>query len=186
MQAALAAGASMINDVSALSHDPQSLAVAASSGAAVVLMHMQGEPGTMQRAPAYVDPALDIHEYLSARITACLAAGVRRDRIVVDPGIGFGKTIGHNLALLDQVAVFHGLGVPLMVGVSRKRFIATLSQDEPPRARLGGSLAGALAAIGQGVQIVRVHDVADTAQAIHVAAALRRVSDVFPENGDSC
>jgi dihydropteroate synthase len=173
MQAALDAGATMINDVSALAHDPDSLAVAAGAIGPVVLMHMQGDPATMQQAPAYDDVVLDVYDQLETRIATALAAGVALDRIVIDPGIGFGKTIAHNLALLDRLSLFHGLGVPLLVGVSRKGFIARLSANEPVERRLGGSLAAGLAAIGQGAQILRVHDVPETVQALRVATAIR-------------
>ena len=173
MQAALDAGATMINDVSALTHDPASAAVAARATGPVVLMHMQGEPRTMQLAPAYDDVVLDVYDALEARIAAAQAAGIDRARIVADPGIGFGKTVAHNLVLLDQLSLFHGLGVPLLVGVSRKGFLAKLSAGEPAGQRLGGSLAAGLAAIGQGAQIVRVHDVPETLQALRVIAALR-------------
>lgn len=173
MRAAIAAGAAIINDVSALTHDPDAMAAAAESSATVILMHMRGDPGTMQDAPAYDDVALDVYDYLEARIAACVAAGIARSRIVIDPGIGFGKTVAHNLALLDQLTLFHGLGAPILVGASRKGFIARLSAGEPPAARLPGSLAAALIAAGQGAHIVRAHDVAETAQALRVAAALR-------------
>ncbi|MDB5397646.1 MAG: folP [Rhodospirillales bacterium] len=172
MQAALEAGAGMINDVSALTHDPGSLSVAAASDVPVVLMHMQGEPASMQQAPAYDDVALDVYDYLEARIAAAEAAGIARVRLIVDPGIGFGKTAAHNLALLNQLSLFHGLGVPLLVGVSRKGFIGRLSANEPAEHRLPGSLAAALVAVGQGTQILRVHDVPETLQALRVAAAL--------------
>jgi dihydropteroate synthase len=172
MQAALAAGVGMINDVSALTHDPASLSIAAASDVPVVLMHMQGEPGTMQQTPAYGDVVLDVYDYLEARIAAAEAAGIARARILVDPGIGFGKTVTHNLALLDQLSLFHGLGVPLLVGVSRKGFIARLSAGEPSGKRLPGSLAAALAATQQGAHIVRVHDVPETIQALRIAAAI--------------
>ena len=172
MQAALEAGARMINDVSALTHDPDSAVVAARAQVPVVLMHMRGEPGTMQQAPAYDDVALDVYDYLEARIAAAVAAGVARERIVIDPGIGFGKTAEHNLALLRQLSLLHGLGVPLMVGVSRKGFIGKLSAGEPADKRIGGSLALATEAIGQGVHILRVHDVAETVQAVRLTRAL--------------
>jgi dihydropteroate synthase len=174
MRVAIAAGATMINDVSALSHDHEAMSVIARTGVEIVLMHMRGDPRTMQDAPRYDDVALDVHDYLEARIAACVEAGIPRSRIVADPGIGFGKTIDHNLALLSQLALFHGLGVRLLVGASRKGFIARLSRDEPPRERLPGSLAVALAAAGQGAQILRVHDVPETIQALRVAAALAR------------
>jgi dihydropteroate synthase len=173
MQAALDAGATMINDVSALTHDPDALAVAARSQARIVLMHMQGDPATMQLAPSYDDVVLDVYDQLEARIAAAQAAGIAPERIVVDPGIGFGKTVEHNLALLSHLTLFHGLGVPLLIGVSRKGFIARLSAGEPTGRRLGGSLAAGLAAIGQGAQIIRVHDVPETIQALRLAAAIR-------------
>lgn len=172
MQAALSAGAGMINDVSALTHDPDAMAVAAQASVPIVLMHMQGEPATMQRAPTYDDVALDVYDYLSARIDAAQAAGIDRSRIVADPGIGFGKTVAHNLALLDQLSLFHGLGVPLLVGASRKGFIAKLSANEPIDRRIGGSLAAGLAALNQGAQMLRAHDVAETVQAVRIARAL--------------
>ncbi|HYD99325.1 MAG TPA: dihydropteroate synthase, partial [Alphaproteobacteria bacterium] len=172
MRAALAAGARILNDVTALAGDPDSLGVAAASGAPVVLMHMQGEPRTMQADPRYDDVAFDIHDHLTARIAACAAAGIPRARIVVDPGIGFGKTGAHNVDLLRQLTLLHGLGCPVMVGVSRKRFLAGLSRQEPPKERLAGSLAAALAALDQGCQILRVHDVAETVQACAVWRAL--------------
>jgi dihydropteroate synthase len=151
MAAALNAGAAIINDVSALTHDPRAMEIVARSGAPVVLMHMQGEPETMQRAPTYDDVALDVYDYLEGR---------------------FGKTVAQNLALLSQLSLFHGLGVPLLIGVSRKGFIGKLSAGEPPAARLPGSLAAALACVGQGAQILRVHDVGETAQALKVTLAL--------------
>jgi dihydropteroate synthase len=173
MQAAFDAGATMINDVSALTHDPGALAVAAKATGPVVLMHMRGEPRTMQLAPAYDDVALDVYDELEVSISAAEAGGIDRARIVADPGIGFGKTVEHNLALISQFSLFHGLGVPLLIGVSRKGFLAKLSAGEPVGRRLGGSLAAGLAAIGQGAQIVRVHDVPETLQALRVIAAIR-------------
>jgi dihydropteroate synthase len=174
MQAALDAGATMINDVSALTHDPDSRAVAARATGLVVLMHMRGDdPATMQQAPAYDDVALDVYDHLEARVAEAQAAGIALERIVADPGIGFGKTVDHNLALLGQLSLFHGLGVPLLVGVSRKGFVAHLSAGEPVERRLAGSLAAGLAAIGQGARILRVHDVPETIQALRLAAAIR-------------
>ncbi len=175
MQAALDAGAGIINDISALTHDPASLAVAAAAEVPVVLMHMQGDPVTMQRAPVYDDVALDIYDYLAERIISAEAAGIARSRIIVDPGIGFGKTAEHNLALLGQFSLFHGLGVSLLAGVSRKGFIGRLSANAPVDQRLGGSLAGGLAAINQGAQILRVHDVSETVQAVRIVRALWRI-----------
>lgn len=168
MTRALAAGATIINDVSALTHDPDSLATAAGSGASVVLMHMQGSPATMNRDPAYEDVVLDVFDFLAARVAACLAAGIPRERIIVDPGIGFGKKGAHNLAILRALALYQGLGCPVMVGVSRKGLTGALDRARAPKARLPGSLAAALWALDRGVQILRVHDVAETRQAIDV------------------
>ena len=176
MEAAISAGAAIINDVSALTHDPGSLAVAAASGAPVVLMHSLGDPATMQDAPAYDDVLLDIFDYLEARIAACAEAGIERARLVVDPGIGFGKTLDHNLEILRGLAIFHGLGCALMLGASRKSFIARASAGEPSDQRLPGSLAAAAWGLARGVHIVRVHDVAETAQAVRVLAAIAATS----------
>jgi len=172
MAEALAAGARIINDVTALGGDGESLAVAAGSDAAIVLMHMQGEPQTMQSDPSYDSAALDIYDGLSERAAACEAAGIDRSRLAVDPGIGFGKSVAHNLEILDQMALYHGLGCPLVLGVSRKSFIAKLSRGEAPQERLPGSLAAALAGLARGVQIFRVHDVSGTRQAIAVWQAI--------------
>jgi len=174
MHAAVDAGARIINDVTALTGDPDSLRVAAKSGAAIVLMHMLGDPRTMQKNPSYEDVTLDVYGHLEARVIACEAAGIERSRIAVDPGIGFGKTVAHNLQLLDDLAAFHGLGCPLLLGVSRKSFIGRLSADEAPKDRLPGSLAAALAGVARGAQIVRVHDVAETAQALKVWRGVAR------------
>ena len=172
MAEALAAGARIINDVTALAGDPLSLRLAAEAQVPVVLMHMRGEPRTMQADPVYDDVALDVYDWLEARVQACEAAGLPRALLAVDPGIGFGKTVDHNLRLLDRLALFHGLGCPLVLGVSRKSFIGKISRDEPPKARLPGSLAAALAGIERGAQILRVHDVAETRQAIDVWRAI--------------
>ena len=173
MAEALAAGAKVINDVTALAGEAGSLGVAAGSDAGIVLMHMQGEPRTMQRDPSYHDAALDIHDFLAQRILACEAAGIDRSRLALDPGIGFGKTAAHNLEILNRMAVYHDLGCPLVLGVSRKSFIARLSCGEAPKERLAGSLAAALAGLARGVQIFRVHDVTETRQAIAVWEAIR-------------
>lgn len=165
-RAALAAGARLFNDVSALTHDPESLPVAAASGAAVCLMHAQGDPRTMQKAPRYENVLLDVYDHLEARIAAAEAAGIPRARILVDPGIGFGKTMEHNLALLRGIALFHALGCPILLGVSRKGFIGVIGNAQDPADRAPGSIALGLAALGQGVQILRVHDVAETVQAV--------------------
>ena len=172
MRAAVEAGAEVINDVTALSGDPLSLRVAAESGLPVVLMHMQGEPQTMQADPRYEDAAIDVYDLLEERVRACEEAGIPRARIAVDPGIGFGKTLAHNLEILEQLALLHGLGCPIVLGVSRKSFIGRLSRDEPPKARVPGSLAALLAGIARGAQIVRVHDVPETVQALEVWRAI--------------
>jgi dihydropteroate synthase len=168
MAAALEAGATIINDISALSHDPDALALAAKSGAPVILMHCRGEPKTMQEAPEYDHAPADIFDYLEARIAACVAAGIAPGRICVDPGIGFGKGLSHNLDVLNTVSVYHGLGCPVLLGVSRKSFVGTITQVEEPRARLAGSLAAALWGVSQGVQFIRAHDVAETVQALRM------------------
>ncbi len=177
MAAALDAGARVINDVTALEHDPEALALAAERGVPVVLMHMRGEPGSMQAAPSYDDAALDIYVYLEGRVAACEAAGIVRADIAVDPGIGFGKTVTHNLEILDRMALYQGLGCAVLLGVSRKGFIGKLSRGAAPKARLPGSLAAALAGVARGVHILRVHDVAETAQALALWRAIgdRRV-----------
>ncbi len=173
MRAARDAGARMINDVSALTHDAKALDAAARSGAPVALMHTRGDPKTMQVNPVYDCAPLDVYDYLEARIAACVAAGIDHARIVVDPGIGFGKTpTGHNIEILRNLGVYHGLGCPVLLGVSRKSFIGRLAGVEEAKRRLPGSLAAALAALDQGVQMIRVHDVAETAQALAVWNAL--------------
>jgi dihydropteroate synthase len=167
-RAAAKAGAKIFNDVSALTYDPDSLRAAAESGMSVVLMHAKGEPKTMQDDPRYDDVVLEVYDYLEGRIAAAIAEGIDQAKIAADPGIGFGKTIAHNLALLTNLSLFHGLGVPLLVGASRKRFIGELGQKHDPRAREPGSVAAAICAVSQGAQILRVHDVAGTRQALEV------------------
>lgn len=170
--AALEAGARIFNDVTALAGDARSLAVAAEGGADVVLMHMKGEPGTMQTDPRYGDVVAEVRDYLTGRVAACEQAGIPRHRIAVDPGIGFGKTVAHNLALIRHLDVLKDLGCPIVLGVSRKSFIGRLSRNELPRERISGSLAAALAGILRGAQILRVHDVAATRQALAVWQAV--------------
>src|SRR5882724_9843067 len=148
---------------------------AALAAAAVVLMHMQGEPRTMQQDPTYRDAPLDIYDFFAERIAACAAAGIAPARLALDPGIGFGKRDPHNLAILADLALDHGLGCVLLLGVSRKSFIGRLSRGEDAAHRLGGSLAAALAGLDRGVQILRVHDVAETAQAIAIWQAIAGV-----------
>lgn len=167
MRRAAGAGARLINDVSALTHQPESLQAAAQTGLPIVLMHAQGDPRTMQRNPSYSDVVLDVYDMLEARIEACENAGIPRGRCIVDPGIGFGKTLAHNLALLGSLSVFHGLGCAVMLGASRKSFIGKLT-GAGAEERLPGSLAAALLGAAQGVQFLRVHDVAATRQALAV------------------
>jgi dihydropteroate synthase len=174
MEAALGAGAALVNDVSALAYDPLSAGVVARAGCPVVLMHHQGSPETMQDAPRYGRPVLfEVYDWLEARIAAAVAAGIARDRIVVDPGIGFGKNVQHNLQILNGLALLHGLGCPVMLGASRKRMIGALSNEAAADARLGGSIALALKGIEQGAQLLRVHDVPETVQAVRVWRGLR-------------
>ncbi|MDR5655145.1 dihydropteroate synthase [Ruixingdingia sedimenti] len=165
-RAALAAGADMLNDVSALSHDPGMGRLAAESGTPICLMHAQGTPETMQDDPRYDDVLLDVYDMLAARVAQAEAAGIPRARIVVDPGIGFGKTVAHNLALIRRLSLYHALGCPVLLGTSRKRFIGTVAGVADPPARVPGSIATALAGVAQGAQILRVHDVAETRQAL--------------------
>jgi dihydropteroate synthase len=168
MRAAAAAGAAILNDVAALDYSPESLPTARDLGLPVVLMHAQGDPKTMQVDPRYDDVALDIFDWLEARLSACEAAGIPRDRLIADPGVGFGKTHAQNLELLASLTLFHGLGVPLLVGASRKGFIGKLTGEPEAGRRVVGSVGAAIAAAMQGVQILRVHDVAETASALAV------------------
>jgi dihydropteroate synthase len=170
MTAAVHAGASMINDVRAL-REPGALQAAASTDAAICLMHMQGEPRTMQVDPSYTDVVAEVREFLRDRAAACLAAGIDRQRLLLDPGIGFGKRLEHNLALLAGLPALLGLGWPILIGVSRKSMFGTLlgrGVDE----RSAGAIAAAAAAVLAGASIVRTHDVAETVDAVKVAAAL--------------
>ena len=174
MEQALASGAAMINDVSALTWDPRALEVVAKAGCPIVLMHHKGPPETMQDDPRYERPViLEIYDWLEARIAVCEAAGIGRERIVVDPGFGFGKNVAHNLQLMNGLALLHGLGCPVMLGASRKRTIGALAGEAPADRRLPGSLAFALQAAGQGAQLLRVHDVPETVQALRVWRGLR-------------
>ncbi|MFV3127826.1 dihydropteroate synthase [Niveispirillum sp. KHB5.9] len=173
MQAAAEAGAMIINDVTALTGDPDSLSVAAATGLPLVLMHIKGEPQTMQDAPHYDDVGREVHDFLSARIDAAMAAGIAREKIAIDPGIGFGKGLSHNVDLLARVGLLHNMGCPILIGVSRKRFIAGLSKGEAPKDRVAGSIATALHTLAQGAHILRVHDVAATVQAVAVWQALQ-------------
>ncbi|NRB17645.1 MAG: dihydropteroate synthase [Rhodobacteraceae bacterium] len=170
---ALASGAALINDVSGFTHDPALAPLAARAGVPVCIMHAQGDPATMQDKPVYANVLLDVYDFLAAQIDRLEAIGVLRDQIVIDPGIGFGKTQEHNLILLRGIALFHALGCPILLGVSRKRFIGTIGKEPQATARAPGSIAVGLAGLAQGVQFLRVHDVAATAQAVRLWQATR-------------
>ena len=172
MTRATAAGAAIINDVEALQGE-DAMQAAAASGARVVMMHMKGTPETMQQDPVYDFAPVEIYEFLKQRVAAAIAAGIPASSIAIDPGFGFGKTVTHNLQLVNWLSLFHGLGVVVLFGASRKSSIAKISAGEPAEARLAGSLALAAAAWRQSAQIIRVHDVAETAQALAVETALR-------------
>ena len=173
MTAALEAGARMINDVSALTYDGRSAGIVAASSVPIVLMHHQGAPETMQHKPHYDDVLIEVYEWLEDRIATAESAGIARDHILIDPGFGFGKNVAHNLELMNGLALFHSLGCPIVVGASRKRTIGALSGEAHADRRLGGSIALALKAVEQGVQIVRVHEVLETVQALKVWRGLR-------------
>jgi len=172
MRAALAAGAEIINDVTALTHDPDSMQVAASTEGPIILMHAQGKPKDMQDSPQYDDVVAEVLAYFEGRIQACKDAGIDPQRVILDPGIGFGKALDHNLALLAGLEALHALGRPLLLGVSRKSFIDHITPVPNAGDRLPGSIAAALAGIDQGVHILRVHDVAQTRQALDVWQAI--------------
>jgi len=173
MTAAIEAGANMINDVSALTYDARSAEVAAGLKVPVVLMHHQGAPEVMQDDPRYDDVLIEVYFWLEARIAAAVEAGVAREHILVDPGFGFGKNVGHNLELMNGLALFQSLGCPVVIGASRKRTIGALSGEAPADKRIGGSLAFAMKALEQGSQIVRVHDVPETVQALRTWRGMR-------------
>lgn len=173
MRAGIEAGARMINDVSALTYEPRSMEVAASLGVPIVLMHHKGAPEVMQDHPTYDDVLVEVYLWLEDRVRAAASAGVARDRILVDPGFGFGKNVSHNLELMNGLALFHSLGCPLVVGASRKRTIGALSGEAGVDKRLAGSLAFALKAAEQGAQVMRVHDVFETVQALRIWRGMR-------------
>jgi dihydropteroate synthase len=156
-----------------LRHDPRSLEFAARSGAPVVLMHAPGEGEDLHSGAAYRDVALDVFDWLEARIAAAVVAGIDRAQILIDPGIGFGKSLADNLTLINGLALFHGLGCPIMLGASRKRMIGALSNEAPVGERLGGSVALAVKGATLGAQLIRVHDVAETVQALRVWRGLQ-------------
>jgi dihydropteroate synthase len=173
-EAALAAGAHVVNDISGLRADPAMAEVAARYGAGVVAMHILGRPRTMQVAPAYDDVLLEIAEFLAGSVELAIAAGVRRDRIVIDPGIGFGKTLEHNLEILRRLSELRELGQPLLIGTSRKTFVGRLLDNAPPSRRVEGTGATVALAIAAGADIVRVHDVAPAVKVARVADAIVR------------
>jgi dihydropteroate synthase len=172
MRACLSAGIEIVNDISALRHDPDSIEIVRKSNCRVCLMHMQGTPETMQENPRYANVVEEVFEFLSNRISTCETAGIAKNRLIADPGIGFGKDQGHNLALLANLARFHELGVPLLLGASRKGFIGRADTGPNATDRLGGSIAVALHGLIRGAGIVRVHDVAQTRQAFAVWKAI--------------
>ncbi len=176
-QAAIGAGADLVNDVSGFTYDPALAPWCAEAGLPVCVMHAQGDPQTMQDNPLYDHVTLDVYDFLSDRVDALVSQGIDRAQIIVDPGIGFGKTQAHNLTLLSQISLFHGLGCPVLLGASRKKFIATIGAAPEAAARMPGSVAVALAGMAQGVQIIRAHDVAATrsAMALWQAATSGRV-----------
>ena len=173
MAAALQVGAQIINDVAALTHSPDALEIIVKHQAHVVLMHMQNNPQTMQQAPHYQDVVAEVVGFLQQRATACITAGLPANRIALCPGIGFGKSLTHNLTLLQQFHQLVATGFPIMLGASRKSFVAGVSRNEPPADRLPGSLAAALWATSQGARLLRVHDIAATHQALAVWQAIQ-------------
>lgn len=173
MEAALAAGAAIINDVSALRFDDHALEIVAKASCPVIIMHHAGKSHQLHADPNYRDPLVEVYDWLDARIDTLIEAGIARDRIVVDPGIGFGKALQHNLALINGLSLFHGLGCPIMLGASRKRLIGALSKEASADDRLGGSLALVTLAAAQGVQLIRVHDVPESVQALHIWRGLK-------------
>ena len=173
MTAAVAAGARMINDVSALTYDQRSAETAAAAKVPIVLMHHQGAPEVMQEDPRYDDVLVEVYLWLEERISTAVDAGIRRELNLIDPGFGFGKNVAHNLELMNGLALFHSLGCPMVLGASRKRTIGALSNEAPVDRRLAGSIAFALKAVEQGAQILRVHDVPETLQALRIWRGLR-------------
>lgn len=173
IEAALAAGAHIVNDISAMRHDPRTVEIVARSGAPVVLMHAPGAEGDLHADGEYADVALDVFDSLRERRDAALAAGIARENILLDPGIGFGKSLAENLTLINALPLFHALGQPILFGASRKRMIGALCNEIPAHQRMPGSVMVALKAMDAGCQIVRVHDVAETVQAFRVWRGLR-------------
>jgi dihydropteroate synthase len=182
MREAVKAGAALINDVSALTFSRDSLGTAAELQRPVVVMHALGDPEIMQDNPVYKDAVIEVYDFLESRIEAAVAAGLSRESVIADPGIGFGKTLTHNLSILQCMGLFHGLGVPLLTGASRKNFIGKITGARSPKDREAGSVAAALDAVAQGVQIVRVHDVQAMRQALSVWEALRGSPNIAIQN----
>jgi dihydropteroate synthase len=173
MHSAVSAGATIINDVSALLYDDNSLAVAKTLGCPVILMHAASQSSDPHKGNGYDNVLLDVYDWLELRVAAVVAAGISLDKILIDPGIGFGKSLSDNLTLINNLSLFHGIGCPILFGASRKRMIGALSNEAPVDQRLGGSLFLAMKAVEQGAHIVRVHDVAETVQAVQVWRGLR-------------
>lgn len=172
-RAAVAAGATLVNDVAGFTFDPALAPFCADADLPVCVMHAQGDPETMQRDPSYDNVLLDVYDFLAERVHTLVAQGIDRAKIIVDPGIGFGKTLDHNLTLLKQISLFHGLGCPILLGASRKRFIGTIGNAPEPIERMPGSIAVALAGVAQGVQVLRVHDVRETVSALSLWQAVQ-------------
>ncbi len=173
LEPALEAGAHIANDVSALQYDPRTSEIAASSGCPVILMHAPGTGDDLHAGGEYDNVVFDVFDWLKARRDAAVASGISRSKIILDPGIGFGKSLADNLALINALPMFHALGQPLLLGASRKRMIGALSNEDAAHQRLGGSIALAVAGMNAGVQLLRVHDVAETVQARNVWRGLR-------------
>ena len=173
MEAAVVAGAGMVNDISALRFDDRAVEVAKASGVPVVLMHAPSQSSDPHKGGDYADVVTDVFDWLDDRVDAVEAAGIPREKILIDPGIGFGKSLAENLAIINNLSIYHAIGCPIMFGASRKRMIGALSNEAPVEARLGGSVFLAMKAVEQGSHIVRVHDVPETVQAIHVWRGLR-------------
>lgn len=180
MRAAIACGAQMINDISALLYDDQSLDVARQSGAVVAIMHAPSQSSDPHKNDGYEDVVTEVYDFLEARVAALVAGGIPKEKIVVDPGLGFGKSLTDNLAIINNLSMFHGIGCPILFGASRKRMIGALSKEAEADARLGGSVFLAMKAVEQGAQIIRVHDVPETVQAIHVWRGLRDAALTAP------
>ncbi len=176
MQAAARAGAQILNDVSALTHDPRALQDAASLDRPVILVHARGQPDTMQQAATYQDVVVEVYNELEQRIAACLAGGIPRARLLIDPGLGFAKKASHSLALLRHLSIFHGLGVPIVVGASRKGFLGAITGTVSPRERAPESIAASLTAASQGAHILRAHDVRATKRSLEVWRAVHELS----------